>query len=226
MKPMNEAFGRASRMCRAKPSMKSYWLRWASSAMTTMLRRSESSGYLSPFSSGKNFWIVVKTTPPEATVRASAQVGAVSACTGFCRSSSWQRGERAEELVVEVVAVGEDDERRVLHRRVQDDACRRRRPSSGSCRSPACARRRRRAGRPWARPRARVAVDRLVDGVELVVAGHLLDELAAAVVLEDDEVADEVEKPPLLEDALEQAPPAPAVAVGASVVARRWSARA
>ena len=44
VKPMNEAFGSASRMCRAKPSMKSYWLRWASSAMTTMFRRSESSG--------------------------------------------------------------------------------------------------------------------------------------------------------------------------------------
>ena len=38
VKPMNEAFGRASRMWRAKPSMKSYWLRWASSAITTTLR--------------------------------------------------------------------------------------------------------------------------------------------------------------------------------------------
>ena len=44
MKPMNDAFGNASRICLAKPSMKSYWLRCASSAMTTMLRRSESSG--------------------------------------------------------------------------------------------------------------------------------------------------------------------------------------
>jgi hypothetical protein len=30
------ACGRASRMWRPKPSMKSYWLRWASSARTTM----------------------------------------------------------------------------------------------------------------------------------------------------------------------------------------------
>src|SRR2546426_1175284 len=29
-----------------------------------MFRRSESTGWWSPFSSGKNFWIVVKTTPP------------------------------------------------------------------------------------------------------------------------------------------------------------------
>ena len=36
--------------------MKSYWLRWASSAMTTILRRSDSSGWRSPFCSGKNFW--------------------------------------------------------------------------------------------------------------------------------------------------------------------------
>ena len=42
--PINEAFGSASRIWRAKPSMKSYWLRWASSAITTIFRRSESSG--------------------------------------------------------------------------------------------------------------------------------------------------------------------------------------
>jgi hypothetical protein len=33
VKPMNEACGSASRMCRAKPSMKSYWLLCASSAI-------------------------------------------------------------------------------------------------------------------------------------------------------------------------------------------------
>ena len=144
---MNEAFGSASRMWRAKPSMKSYWLRWASSAMTTMFRRSDSSGYRSPFSSGKNFWMVVKTTPPEATAELLAQVGAVGRLHRRLAQQLVAAGERAEELVVQVVAVGEDDERRVLHRRVQDDAARRRRPSSGSCPSPACARRRRRAGR-------------------------------------------------------------------------------
>ena len=136
-------------VCFAKPSMKSYWLRWASSAMTTMLRRSESSGNRSPFSSGTNFWIVVKTTPPERDRRAArADRRGRSACTGVWRSRSVAAGEGAEELVVEVVAVGQHDERRVLHRRVEDELARRRKPSSGSCRSPACARRRRRAGRP------------------------------------------------------------------------------
>ena len=65
--------------------------------------------------------------------------------------------EGAEELVVEVVAVGEHDERRVLHRRLADDPARRRRPWSGSCPSPACARRRRRAGRRACRRACRPA---------------------------------------------------------------------
>ncbi len=88
---MNEAFGSASRMWRAKPSMKSYWLRCASSAITTMLRRSESTGCRSPFSSGKNFWMVVKTTPPAATLSSSRRCARLSACTGGWRSRSWQR---------------------------------------------------------------------------------------------------------------------------------------
>ena len=40
--------------------------------------------------------------------------------------------------------------------------------------------------------------------MELVVARHLLNELAAALVLEDDEVADQVQEPALVEDASQQ----------------------
>ena len=86
---------------------------------------------------------------PQSFARRSARS---AACTGGWRSSSLAARERAEELVVEVVAVGEHDERRVLHRRVQDRRARRRTPSSGSCPSPACARPRRRAGRRARRP--------------------------------------------------------------------------
>ena len=219
VKPMNEALGRASRMCRAKPSMKSYWLRCASSAMTTMLRRSESTGWRSPFSSGKNFWIVVKTTPPDGDRELRAQVGPVGGLDGRLAQQVAAAGEGAEELVVQVVAVGDDDDRRVPHRRVQDHAARIEghrqalarplgvpddadapvarlapglrarlvapRASRLTCWAP-------RAGR------AQRLLDRRVDRVELVVAGHLLDDraVAAAVprVLEHDEVAQQVEK--------------------------------
>ncbi len=85
-------------------------------------RGRESSGCASPFSSGRNFWMVVKTTPPEATCEhARAGRSRLSACTGVWRSSSLAAREGAEELVVQVVAVGEDDERRVLHRRLLDE---------------------------------------------------------------------------------------------------------
>ena len=70
---------------------KPYWLRWASSAMTTTFRRSDSWGNLSPRSAGRNFWIVVKMTPPEATFSSSRRCSRSRACTGFWRSSSAQR---------------------------------------------------------------------------------------------------------------------------------------
>ena len=46
-------------------------------------------------------------------------------------------------------------------------------------------------------------VHRDAHRVELVIPRHLLDQRAAAVVLEHDEVADERENPPRLEDALQ-----------------------
>jgi len=90
-----------------KPSMKSYWLRWASSAITTMLRPLGEHGWRSPLSSGKNFWIVVKTTPPEADSEFGAQIGAVG---GLRRRLAWRKrlrgsGRGTEELIVQVVAV-------------------------------------------------------------------------------------------------------------------------
>ena len=119
VKPMNEAFGSASRMCRAKPSMKSYWLRCASSAMTTMFRRSESGGCFPPFSSGKNLWMVVKITPPLATFSKSRKCSRLFAWTRLLPQQFVATRERAEKLVVQVVPVGEQDKRRILHRRFQ-----------------------------------------------------------------------------------------------------------
>ena len=71
--------------------MKSYWLRCASSAITTMFRRRDNSGCRSPFSSGKNFWIVVNTTPPDSTASLARRSARLSACVGGCRNRSWQR---------------------------------------------------------------------------------------------------------------------------------------
>ena len=66
-----------------------YWLRCASSQMTTMLCRSERTGKLSSSSPGVNFWMVVKTMPPDGRLASSSRSrGRVSACTGVSRSSS------------------------------------------------------------------------------------------------------------------------------------------
>ena len=51
-----------------------------------------------------------------------AQIGAVFGLPRLLAQELAAAGEGAEELVVEVVAVGEDDERGVLHGGVQDDA--------------------------------------------------------------------------------------------------------
>ena len=61
-----------------------YWLLWASSAMTTMLSRSERRGYFSLPTPGKNFWMVVNTIPPEETASSFCS-SFDSALTGSCR---------------------------------------------------------------------------------------------------------------------------------------------
>ena len=133
-------------------------------------------------------------------------------------------GEGAEELIVEVVAVGDHDDGRVLHRRVQDHASRvegHREALARALRVPDD------AHASIARFTARLAPSpvpsrcvrdvplgesrcaqrffhRSIDGVELVIAGHLLDELAAALVLEDNEITQKVEKTAPLKNAIEQ----------------------
>ena len=54
----------------------------ALAAITTMFDRAESTGWRSPFSSGKNFWIVVKTIPPDATESFARRSSRSPACTG------------------------------------------------------------------------------------------------------------------------------------------------
>ena len=152
------------------------------------------------------------------------QVGAVGGLHRRLAQQIATAREGAEELIVEVVAVGEHDDGRIRHRRVQDDAPGiegHRQALARALRVPdhADAPVARLAARPLPRlvaPRpfgdparrcrpsgAQRLFHRHVDRMELVVAGHLLDELAAARVLEDDEVAQQVEEAPLLEHTLQ-----------------------
>ena len=151
---MNEAFGSASRRCRAKPSMKSYWLRCASSAMTTMLRRSESIGYRVALLLGQELLDGGEDhAAGRPTCSSSRRSSRLSACTGVCRRRSWQRAKVPKSWSsrslrsVSTTSVGFSIAGcRMIRAGVEQ-------PSSGSCPSPACARPRRRAGRP-ARRRA------------------------------------------------------------------------
>ena len=155
----------------------------------------------------------------------AAKIGAVGGLHRRLAQQVAAAGEGGEELVVEVVAVGEDDDGRVLHRRVKDDApCveRHRQALARPLRVPdhpdppvAALPTRHRCGREAALRLAWLArmpadhrgaerfLDRDVDGVELVVARDLLGELAAAGVLEDDEVPQQGEEALAIEDALQ-----------------------
>jgi hypothetical protein len=178
--------------------MKSYWLRCASSAIF-----------------GEEF---VDSGEHHPARRHAEQLAQVRAALGLHRRLAQQVAaarKGGEELVVEVVAVGEHDERRVAHRRLADDAAgveRHRQALARALRVPhhahahvaglaagRAARLVAALGLGHAHSRAlqlrgaqRLA-HRHLHRVELVVAGHLLDD-AALVVLEHDEVAQKVEK--------------------------------
>ena len=137
--------------------------------------------------------------------------------------------ERAEQLVVEIVAVGQHHDGRVLHRRVQDHPPgveRHCQALAGTLRVPdhadpavalfAAGHRPRVVAALLARLKALGLVPALhrnrraqgffqrdIDGVKLVVAGDLLGQLAGALVLEHDEMAHQIEKAALLEHAFE-----------------------
>ena len=185
-------------MCRAYPSMTSYWLRWASSAMTTMFRRSERTGWESPDVSGKNFWMVVNTTPPTLTESFCLRSARAFGLGRVLPEEFAAPGEGAEELVVQVVTVGEYDDGGVFHVRVpyqgagvegHGQALARALVVPDDSDSPV----------PRVSSVTSVALGRCsplelgcseglcygrLDGVELVIPGHLLDELPAPVVVE------------------------------------------
>jgi hypothetical protein len=103
-----------------------------------------------------------------------------------------------EQLVVQIISIGQRQDRRVGHRRMQDDLAGIERHGQALAR-PLCMPDH--AHPPVAlRPRRfDCRLERRVDRVELVVARELLDQPATALVLEHDEMPDEIEKPPVLE---------------------------
>ena len=149
-----------------------------------------------------------------------AQIGSVLGLHRRLAQQVLAAGERAEELVVQVVAVGEHDDGRILHRWLADDRPRIERHGQAlartlgvpddadaaiagvAARSLACLVASSFRGRPLQLSRAESLVHGNPDGMELVVASHLLGQLAA-VVLEHDEVAQQGEEAARLEYALQ-----------------------
>ena len=111
------------------------------------LRRSVSTGLTSPPWSGANFCSVVKMIPPEARLRSVRRSARESAWTGRLGQDLGRGEDLAEELVVEVVAVGQEDQRRVVHARVAHDLGRVEQHLDATCRCPGCARQHHRDGR-------------------------------------------------------------------------------
>jgi len=132
--------------------------------------------------------------------------------------------EHAEELIVQIVSIGQHDERRVFHRNLADDALGIEDHSQAFTASLCIPNH---AHPPVAEPpsqkvpsliatfRFRNArgllehstqgpLHRHPDGVELVVPGHLLVELSTTVVLEGYEVAQEFEEVALVEHTLQE----------------------
>ena len=154
-----------------------------------------------------------------------AQVGAALRLGRRLAQELLAAGEGAEELVVEVVAVGEHDDGRVLHGRFADDGAGvegHGQAFAGALGVPDDADAAVAGFAARLRPCLIAApaldhtpvfllqcggperlVDSDADGVELVIAGYLLHERAAAVVLEDDEVSEEGEEAVRRADALQ-----------------------
>ena len=232
--------------------MKSYWLRCASSAITTMLRRLDSSGCRSPgcFLGGvapsRSVCLLRGVSPLALPGRGRfgeelldrrehhaarldrelrPQVGAALRLQRRQPEQVGAAREGGEQLIVEIVAIRQHDDRRIRHRQVVHDAAGVERHRQALARPlgvpyhadpPVATGAARLAARLVAatgvavgqRLLQRCRAQRLGDGgphrVELVVPGHLLDQGAAAVVLEHDEVADQRQQPAPVEDAFEQ----------------------
>ena len=145
-----------------------------------------------------NFWIVVITVLPVGCSRIRRRPRTLSARSGYGEPA--RGGIHPEICLVQLGAVGDDDDGRVLLRLVAPQL--ERQPEHGQAlarplRVPDDAAPRARFRRRFDPPHG------LVDGDELLVAGQLADG-ATVLDLEDDEVADDVEEVARLEEPVEQ----------------------
>ena len=169
--------------------------------------------------------MVVNTTPPAIHLEFRPEIGPAFSLNRRLTQEILATGECPEQLVVQVVAVGEDDDGGVLHRRLADDAAgveSHRQALAGALGVPDNTD----ASVPRSSSRlvagdvsaevlpdqirqsqtrsAKGLIDGNIDGMELVIAGHLLGKFAAVGILENDEVLNQVQKPALVEHPLDQ----------------------
>ena len=199
--PRKQAFGSAWRMLAARLL---YWVRWASSTITKMLWASErvgwtdrSRGVLAAVISW-NFWIVVITVLPVGCSRIRRRSRTLSARSGFGKPQAF---EDAGDLAVQLRAVGDDDDGRLLLGGVAAEFEREPEHGQASCR------------KPWVcqttPPRSlglravRILCIASFTAMKLPVPGQLADG-AAALDLEDDEVPDDVEEVLPVEQSVEE----------------------
>ena len=102
--------------------MKSYWLRCASSAITTMFRRFDNYGMPVALLFRKELLDRGEHHAARLDRQLGAQVGTAAGLGRGLPQQVLAAGERAEKLVVEVVAIRQHDDRRVLHPRLADDS--------------------------------------------------------------------------------------------------------
>ena len=92
VKPTKEALGSASRMWRAKPSTKSYLAAVGFVGDDHDVCPLRQGGMRVAGLPGEgDFWMVVKTTPPDSTASLRRRSARLSACVGGWRSRSLQR---------------------------------------------------------------------------------------------------------------------------------------
>ena len=130
---MNDACGSASRMCFALPKTYApvlvssrpfvpYWLRCASSAITTTFEREHNTGCAVSSFSSMNFWIVVKMMPPDCRAgQHLAELAPALRLLGRLLEEILRRAKLLVELPVEIVAIRHHHQRRVVHLRLLEE---------------------------------------------------------------------------------------------------------